>query len=135
MAFKMHPRAKQGKFTRFLASTLTITKTGLYLNSAATAEVGVLKGYRWVIVFFDEESNPQEVGLWFWKNRQDDYKEAYYKLTFYEESKVAKISAKSFVRDYRLMERCHNLGICRFRLFLDKKSETKENFYIAKLEA
>jgi len=47
----------------------------------------------------------------------------------------AKISAKSFVREYNLIKRVKELGQARFRMYLDKTHKTKENFYVVKLEA
>lgn len=135
MPFKLQSKGKPGAGRRFLASTITITPSGIYLNTAAIREIGVAKdGFKWVLVYFDDESIPKRMGFWFFRHKTENYKKSFYKVSYNPIQFSAKISCKHVISRYRLTTLTKQLGQSKFRLYLDKNHETKKDYYIAKLE-
>jgi len=131
MVWEAH-EPQEGRKRRHLPPTVVVTPTGLVLNRRAVDLVGTDK--RAVILYYNKET--ESMGLWFWVERQDagDKANKCYAVTHYEPLGIAKITAKSYVREHDLIQRAKRIGRPSFLLQLDKDWATGGEFYTAKIE-
>ena len=111
--------------------TIAIDKAGLYLNHAAVERIGDDK--KAVRLFFEGESTPNAIGLWFSKEKVGTEWMKAYAVVHYKTG-VAKISCSRFIEANNLLAIKRKLGKASFLFFLDKKQETGPDFYTVPLE-
>jgi len=123
-----HKKPVPGTHERIIKKRVSITeKSGLVLNKGMTECV---KDNQWKAarLFWNPKTN--QVGLWFWKDKQQSGEEnKAYSITFYPKS--ARISARSFVEEHNLFSIIKGLGRTSFVL---KEHEENSQFFIATLE-
>ncbi len=103
---------------------LNINKVALFINRAACESIGIDENNdRWLLLLYDLK-NPNKLGLWFWKDKRNNYSENLYKVTFMKATRTAKIGAISFIQQHKLYEKAKKVGRTTFPLIPDKTKES-----------
>lgn len=123
---------------RVIAPSVHFWVEGTFLNRVAVELVGEDK--RAVVLSY----NPigEQVGFWFWKDKQtlkehhEEYTRDAYKVTHYPSFKTARISCKSFIEDYKILQKVAGKKSFLLRLQKDPQpnASTGQDFYVVDLK-
>jgi hypothetical protein len=92
------------------------------------------KDKRAIRLFHDATSTPQEIGLWFFKEKHEtDKPERTYAMVHYPNG-TARVTCSAWIRECDLMAVRRKVGKASFLIALDKDWMTGGEFYKAKLD-
>jgi len=108
-----------------------IDPSGLYFNRSAMDVIG--RDKRAIRLFHDADTNPQQLGLWFFKEKHEtDKPERTYSVVHYPNG-TARVSCAGWIRDRGLVVIKRKVGKTSFMILLDKDVMTGGEFYRATL--